>query len=222
MTLHVRQNNILYSMTYPTPWRRGWDSNPREACTSTGFRDRPIQPLWHLSGERRILAVPQRFDQAPATRHNRQPSEQRDQQMRVGPCAAFIGCAWCACAPSAQSQTLPVPYPSKPVRPIPGPAPGSGTDIVARAVAEKLSGRLGQSVIVEESPRGGRHACGGSGRESDARRLYLALQLGRAGDSPALYRQLLVPPGEGPGAHNAARGAAPSARRPSFAPRQGT
>ena len=30
-------------------WRRGWDSNPRTACTVNGFRDRPIRPLWHLS-----------------------------------------------------------------------------------------------------------------------------------------------------------------------------
>ena len=32
-----------------TVWRRGWDSNPRYACTYSGFRDRPVQPLWHLS-----------------------------------------------------------------------------------------------------------------------------------------------------------------------------
>src|SRR4051812_17225500 len=31
-------------------WRRGWDSNPRTGCPVNGFRDRPIQPLWHLSG----------------------------------------------------------------------------------------------------------------------------------------------------------------------------
>ncbi len=30
-------------------WRRGWDSNPRCACTHNGFRDRPDRPLWHLS-----------------------------------------------------------------------------------------------------------------------------------------------------------------------------
>ena len=29
--------------------RRGWDSNPRYAETYNGFRDRPIQPLSHLS-----------------------------------------------------------------------------------------------------------------------------------------------------------------------------
>ncbi len=30
-------------------WRRGWDSNPRTACTVNGFRDRPDRPLRHLS-----------------------------------------------------------------------------------------------------------------------------------------------------------------------------
>ncbi len=30
-------------------WRRGRDSNPRRACALNGFRDRPIQPLSHLS-----------------------------------------------------------------------------------------------------------------------------------------------------------------------------
>ena len=30
-------------------WRRGRDSNPRYPCGHTGFRNRPIQPLWHLS-----------------------------------------------------------------------------------------------------------------------------------------------------------------------------
>src|SRR5512135_962352 len=29
--------------------RRGWDSNPRLACTNYGFQDRPNRPLWHPS-----------------------------------------------------------------------------------------------------------------------------------------------------------------------------
>ncbi len=29
--------------------RRGWDSNPRLACTNYGFQDRPDRPLWHPS-----------------------------------------------------------------------------------------------------------------------------------------------------------------------------
>ena len=33
----------------PDVWRRGGDSNPRNACAFNGFRDRPVQPLRHLS-----------------------------------------------------------------------------------------------------------------------------------------------------------------------------
>jgi tripartite-type tricarboxylate transporter receptor subunit TctC len=40
-------------------------------------------------------------------------------------------------------------FPSKPIRLIVGFAPGGGTDIVARAIAPKMSEILGQSVIVE-------------------------------------------------------------------------
>ena len=32
-----------------TKWRRGRDSNPRNACALNGFRDRPVRPLRHLS-----------------------------------------------------------------------------------------------------------------------------------------------------------------------------
>src|SRR5262245_10631979 len=37
------------SLFYNVLWRRGWDSNPRYACTHNGFRDRPDRPLRHLS-----------------------------------------------------------------------------------------------------------------------------------------------------------------------------
>ena len=33
-------------------WRKGWDSNPRWACTHGGFQDRCLKPLGHPSGER--------------------------------------------------------------------------------------------------------------------------------------------------------------------------
>ena len=40
-------------------------------------------------------------------------------------------------------------YPAKPIRLIVGFAPGGGTDIVARAIAPKMSEILGQSIIIE-------------------------------------------------------------------------
>src|SRR5439155_6822990 len=46
-------------------------------------------------------------------------------------------------------------YPAKPIRFIAPFPPGGGMDIVARAVGEKLSPRLGQPIVIENKPGAG-------------------------------------------------------------------
>jgi len=56
-------------------------------------------------------------------------------------CSCFIG--------TAAAQQKPAGYPTKSVRVLVGSPAGSGSDVMTRAVAQKLSDRLGQSVIVD-------------------------------------------------------------------------
>ena len=44
-------------------WRRGGDSNPRNPCEFTGFRNQPVRPLWHLS-----VVSPRHFTESGETR----------------------------------------------------------------------------------------------------------------------------------------------------------
>ncbi len=65
---------------------------------------------------------------------------------RLG-CAFILLAGGIACCAHAQSA-----YPARPVRVIVGFPPGSGTDMLARFVGNKLTERLGQQVVVDNRP----------------------------------------------------------------------
>src|SRR5438445_4325244 len=56
--------------------------------------------------------------------------------------------ALCALPVGAQAQA----WPSKPIRIIVPFTPGSGTDIIARTVTERLSPQIGQPIVIENRP----------------------------------------------------------------------
>src|SRR3979490_56376 len=65
----------------------------------------------------------------------------------------MVTCAIALCA--AQSAVWAQPWPSKPIRIIVPFTPGSGTDIIARTVSERLSPQLGQPIVIENRPGAG-------------------------------------------------------------------
>ncbi|MBI1965533.1 MAG: tripartite tricarboxylate transporter substrate binding protein [Betaproteobacteria bacterium] len=67
---------------------------------------------------------------------------------------ATLACSACITTALAQQKppTRPGGYPVKPVRVLVGSPAGSGSDVMMRAVAQKLTERWGQSVIVDNRP----------------------------------------------------------------------
>src|SRR6266700_8107736 len=92
---------------------------------------------------------------------------------------------------AAHAQT----YPSRPVRLIVPFPPGGSTDILSRALAQKLAEGLGQPVVIDNRPGAG----GSIGSEAAAKaapdgHTLLMGQLGPLAVSPAIYKNLPYDP----------------------------
>src|SRR3954469_12258644 len=57
-----------------------------------------------------------------------------------------------ACLAAAGAWGAQQAYPTKPIRVLVGSPPGSGSDVIARAITQKLGERLGQSCVADNRP----------------------------------------------------------------------
>ena len=88
----------------------------------------------------------------------------------------------------AQAQAQAQTFPSKPIKLIVGFAPGGAVDIIARAVAQQITGTLGQTVVVENKPGAGTNIAMRQLIDSPADGHTLMLTANSIAANPALYQ----------------------------------
>src|SRR3954471_14363721 len=111
--------------------------------------------------------------------------------------AAIAALLFAAQAVSQGSSTVQGPsgYPSRPIRLIVPFPPGGSTDVLARALGQKLAGSLGQPVVIDNRPGAG----GSIGAEAAARaapdgHTLMMGHLGTLAVNPAIYKNLPYDP----------------------------
>jgi len=100
----------------------------------------------------------------------RQTNKEKNSCVRISVLAGTLFAVFAA--GTAVSAQAPVQYPVKAIRMILPSAPGSGPDIMARSIGQKLTEAWGQPVVVEARPGAGGIIRVGGGRQITARRLY--------------------------------------------------
>ena len=97
------------------------------------------------------LQITQRRDQAEDDPTSRLWSSERRRLLRLFPGLSTAAMAGLGVHAGLQAQS----FPTKPLRfVVPFPA-GGGVDLVARTIAEKISSRIGQSIVIENRPGAG-------------------------------------------------------------------
>ena len=118
-----------------------------------------------------------------------------ERKLRITRRTLLAGAAALACSASQLTWAQTTDYPSKPVRVIVAFTAGGTTDIIARAVGQKLSERLKQSFIIDNKPGGG----GNIGTELAARAApdgytLIINSVGPIAVNPTLYKKLAINP----------------------------
>ncbi|MCJ9710578.1 tripartite tricarboxylate transporter substrate binding protein [Bordetella hinzii] len=85
-------------------------------------------------------------------------------------------------------------YPSKPVRIVVPFAPGGATDIMSRLVAERLTAKIGQPVIVENKPGGGTMIASDYVARAEPDGYTLLMAASSLGIAPSIYAKVNYDP----------------------------
>lgn len=112
----------------------------------------------------------------------------------MGFTAGAVLCVTVIYNPAVAQQTASPPYPAKTVRMILPFAPGGPSDIIGRALAQKLTEQIGQPVVVDNRPGAGGNLGMEVGAKAPADGYTITLTSPTMAISPSLYRKLAFDP----------------------------